>query len=323
MNPESPKFLPDALAAEVEELRRRHADTQDLYREVCTLLFFRHGITPTANKLYQLVRKGSMSAPAEALARFWQALREKSRVRIAHPDLPQELADTAGELIGGLWQRAQASAQAAFADAMQASRDAVAQADAQAAAELARAEAAAHALFQLQAEFSASLTRMQDLEHTLAREQGVGASLEKQLASAVAQRRELQEALAAARRDFEGQLEQERAAHRTTREQAQADVRQAQLDAERERALAQALRTEMEQVRREAGASAERHGAEAQALRQEVSRLRQDLGLAEGALAEARAARDFVRRQLDKALLQAREAAPGRRGRILRRIPGG
>jgi chromosome segregation ATPase len=35
--------------------------------QVCVLLFFRHGITPTANKLYQLVRKGSMSAPADAV----------------------------------------------------------------------------------------------------------------------------------------------------------------------------------------------------------------------------------------------------------------
>lgn len=39
------------------------------------MLFFRYGITPTANKLYQLVRKGSMSAPSEALTRFWSARR--------------------------------------------------------------------------------------------------------------------------------------------------------------------------------------------------------------------------------------------------------
>jgi hypothetical protein len=64
------------------------------------LLFFRHGITPTANRLYQLVRKGSMSAPADALARFWATLREKSRVRIEHPDLPAELQSATGDLAG-------------------------------------------------------------------------------------------------------------------------------------------------------------------------------------------------------------------------------
>ena len=67
------------LLAEIEALRLQYPDTQDLYREVCVILFFRHGITPTANKLYQLVRKGSMSAPA-------------------------------GEMVGALWQRAQAEA---------------------------------------------------------------------------------------------------------------------------------------------------------------------------------------------------------------------
>ena len=36
------------LQAEIETLRSKFADTQELYREVCVLLFFRHGITPTA-----------------------------------------------------------------------------------------------------------------------------------------------------------------------------------------------------------------------------------------------------------------------------------
>ncbi len=46
------------LQSEIDALRAQYPETQDLYREVCVLLFFRHGMTPTANKLYQLVRKG-------------------------------------------------------------------------------------------------------------------------------------------------------------------------------------------------------------------------------------------------------------------------
>src|SRR3569832_2152429 len=86
------------LIAEIDKLRTQFTNTQDLYREVCTLLFFRYGTAPTANKLYQLVRKGSMSAPAEALNKFWATHREKSRVRIEHPDLPDSLKTAAGEL---------------------------------------------------------------------------------------------------------------------------------------------------------------------------------------------------------------------------------
>jgi ribosomal 50S subunit-associated protein YjgA (DUF615 family) len=97
----------DAIARSVLELRERFPRTQDLYREVCILLFFRHGITPTVNKLYQLVRKGSMSAPTEALSLFWKTLREHSRVTIEHPELPDELRAAAGDLMATLWRSAQ------------------------------------------------------------------------------------------------------------------------------------------------------------------------------------------------------------------------
>ncbi|REG48433.1 plasmid replication DNA-binding protein KfrA [Paraburkholderia sp. BL6669N2] len=70
---------------------------RELYREVCALLFFRHGIPPTANRLYQLVKRGSMSTPTQVLGEFWAELREKSRVCIDHPDLPADLGAAAGE----------------------------------------------------------------------------------------------------------------------------------------------------------------------------------------------------------------------------------
>lgn len=103
---------PQGLPAEIEALREKFTDTQQLYREVCALLFFRHGITPTANRLYQLVRKGSMSAPAKALNDFWKTLREKSHMRIEHPDLPVELSAAAGEFVGQIWAHARRAAEA-------------------------------------------------------------------------------------------------------------------------------------------------------------------------------------------------------------------
>lgn len=94
------------IAAEVEALKAQIGDTKTLYREVCVLLFFRHGITPTTSKLYQFVRKGSMSAPAEALAKFWDDLRGKARVEIDHPDMPDEVKALAADAIAGLWRKA-------------------------------------------------------------------------------------------------------------------------------------------------------------------------------------------------------------------------
>lgn len=106
----------NAIAASIEELRERFPRTQDLYREVCVLLFFRHGITPTVNKLYQLVRKGSMSAPTEALNKFWSTLRERSRVTVEHADLPDELQAAAGEMVAALWKSAQTKSWDALAE---------------------------------------------------------------------------------------------------------------------------------------------------------------------------------------------------------------
>ena len=94
------------IQSEVDALREQFSDTKALYREVCALLFFRYGITPTASKLYQHVRKGSMSAPAEALAKFWEELRGKARVEIDHPDLPDALKEAAAQAVSVLWTEA-------------------------------------------------------------------------------------------------------------------------------------------------------------------------------------------------------------------------
>src|SRR5260370_39830142 len=94
-----------ALAAEIERLKVAFPKTRELYREVCALLFFRYGITPTANRLYQLVKRGSMGTPTEVLAEFWRTLREKSRGRLERPDLPPDVQAAAGDPAAPLWVR--------------------------------------------------------------------------------------------------------------------------------------------------------------------------------------------------------------------------
>jgi len=88
-----------------------------LYREVCALLFFRYGVTPTANKLYQYVRRGSMNVPTEEVGKFWDELRHNARVDIQHPDLPEEIKTLAAEAIAGLWRQASDAARAELAAA--------------------------------------------------------------------------------------------------------------------------------------------------------------------------------------------------------------
>ena len=98
------------IQTEVDALKARFSDTRALYREVCALLFFRYGITPTVSKLYQFVRKGSMSAPTESLDQFWTELRSKARVEVDHPDLPDEIKGAAASAIAAIWRQASAAA---------------------------------------------------------------------------------------------------------------------------------------------------------------------------------------------------------------------
>lgn len=98
------------ILSEVEALKAKFGDTRALYREVCALLFFRFGITPTGNKLYQYVRRGSMNVPTEELAKFWDNLRHKARVDIEHPDLPAPIKAAAAEAIAAIWRQASEAA---------------------------------------------------------------------------------------------------------------------------------------------------------------------------------------------------------------------
>lgn len=216
------------IQAEVERLRAQFPDTQELYREVSALLFFRYGITPTANKLYQLVRKGSMSAPAEALNKFWETLREKSRIRIEHPDLPESLRDAAAAMLTTVWQQAQTQAQEglqSFREDAQAKIDHAHNAVQATAERLQVSEAAAKELGQSLQSTQSALNRAQT-------EMGI---LQNQVETAMTQRRELQESLNALQQRFTHELEQQRTASAAAAERFATESKRLLLEIDRER----------------------------------------------------------------------------------------
>jgi len=194
------------IAADIAALRGRCRDTRELYREVCGLLFFRYGITPTANRLYQYVRKGSMSTPAQVLAAFWDALREQTRMRIDHPGLPDDLRDLAGTLALQLWSRAQHAAVQGLAVRAAEVESLVAAMRAEADVAIARAEGleaeldAARAALPL-AEAALGRARDEALEygHALATIRGRLASMGEMLVDQGEEMRLLRAALAASR----------------------------------------------------------------------------------------------------------------------------
>lgn len=282
-------MTPEAqIQADVEALRQHATDTKDLYREVAALLFFRYGITPTANKLYQYVRKGSMSAPAEALAKFWDDLREKSRVRIEHPDLPDELKSAAGDLVATLWSQAQSAAQ----DALGAFR-----VEAETKVERARAaqviaeqnhQVATQALNQCREAIANMGERALMLEREVAAERAAKESLLSQLSTTQRQREGLDVALVEARRDFAAELEKLREALNRSEERLEAAEKRALLELDRERMAANKAQKELTQLRESQARMTQGHREELTRLQSQLGEARQKVGAMEGSVQELR-----------------------------------
>ena len=298
----SPALEPQ-LHAEIDQLRAQFPRTQELYREVCVLLFFRHGITPTANRLYQLVKKGSMSAPAEALTRFWATLREKSRVRIEHPDLPAELQSATGELAAALWTRAVDMAQDQLAAAQLEAQRSVADAQAR----QTRAEAERDQLRQELAGSAAALdaaqSRITELDQALVISVAAASALQDQLGLAQQGEQQLQRALETARHDFASELDKLRADGTLAQERLKAAESRALLEIDHERQAAARLRKELDAASRKAEQGVGRHQQEVQKLQGQLGDLRQQAGVLEGNLDALRIANA---RYIDEAA-QARE----------------
>ncbi len=272
------------IHADIEALRQRISETQELYREVCAILFFRYGITPTANKLYQYVRKGSMSAPAEALAKFWEDLREKSRVRVEHPDLPDTLKSAAGDLVAAVWTQAQAAAQEGLATfRAEAQADVLEAQNALASAENDRT-AALQDRDQARQSAQAAAERALQLERDLAAERAGKEALATQLAAAGHQQAVLEAALAEARHDFAAELDKLRQALQRAEERCEAAEKRALLEIDRERTAATKLQKDLAQVRQSQQDTTERHRAETAQLQNDLGEARQRLGVAEGSL---------------------------------------
>jgi chromosome segregation ATPase len=254
------------------------------------LLFFRHGITPTANRLYQLVKKGSMSAPAEALARFWATLREKSRVRIEHPDLPAELQSATGELAAALWTRAVDMAQDQLAAAQLEAQRSVADAQAWQVRAEAERDQSRQELTGSAAALDGAQTRITELDQALAISVAATSTLQDQLRLAQQGEQQLQRALETARRDFASELDKLCADGALAQERLKAAETRALLEIDRERQAAARLQKELGAATRKAEQGSTRHQEEVQKLHGQLGNLRQQVGVLEGNLDALRAA---------------------------------
>ncbi|SAL76053.1 DNA-binding protein [Caballeronia telluris] len=297
------------LAADIERLKVEFPKTRELYREVCALLFFRFGVPPTANRLYNLVRRGTMSTPASVLSEFWAELREKSRVRIEHPDLPKELSEAAGELIGTLWTRAAASAHAeltSLRDDVEARRAEGEQKVVAARGELGRTETA---LEQRTAALLAAQVEIRELERQQAQEAAARKALEAQVKrlgdEVVARERDLDKV----RDTFSRDLEKLRETAGRAEERLRASEKRALLEIDRERGAVVKAQKELAEAAKRAEKRDAEHRRTVEALQEQQGDARQQTGVLQGKLAALEEAYKSLQEQLKSLRATTRPSA--------------
>ncbi|HEY4092599.1 MAG TPA: DNA-binding protein [Luteibacter sp.] len=325
------------LESDIEAVREHAPDTQALYREVCGLMFFRYGETPTANRLYQLVRKGSMSAPAKALRDFWVEVRDKTRVDVGRPDLPPEVATAAGELAASLWRLSNDAASAALDVFRQDAQAEIAAAREQTQAlesqrndASLKAEQAAGSVAALGQQISGLEARLVELQTANDMLNGQLAASKEELAASAA-------ALADARRDFAEELARQRRSHDQNELRLAAAEKRALLEIDSERAAASRARKELQAANERFAALEAEHRSERDALRDGLATAKAGLAAStarcaaidaqlsekDALLAERLAAADLLRqrleamsRRLDTARAEPAPGRPARRSRV-------
>lgn len=293
------------IQSEIEDLKSQFPETKALYREVCALLFFRHGITPTASKLYQFVRKGSMGAPADALAKFWEDLRGKARVQIDHPDLPEELKVAAADAVQVLWGQATELARTELAALR-------VEAQAQGAQSQAQLEQKCFHAAQLEAQLQEMQLR---LEVTLAQAESLKTELESERRSQAAanansqalqrQVTELQEQKNRARADFSAELERGRAAIEVANERSTAAERRALREIDQERTAKVALEKQLDGLRAKCAEIERQHQTKILEYVTANARIGAELEAAKTAISRVTTAADTQGQQLASAQQQA------------------
>ncbi|MGT2428707.1 DNA-binding protein [Cupriavidus basilensis] len=280
------------------------------------MLFFRYGITPTANKLYGLVRKGSMGTPTEVLAQFWADLRGKMRVTIDHPDLPDALKAIAANAVQSIWQAANEAATgelaALRAEARLQASEAEAQRDlARAAVVVAEQENAA-----MQAGLDAEQSARAALQGELDAERQAHAAARARQEAGQRQIEALERQLGELRTQFSTELERTREQVAVAQERASATERRALREIDQERTLRQKgeqaladLRAELAAVQARAQDAAVAGAEERARLQAERDTLSRQLAEAEQAIERGQAAQEELRAELGMAVRRAERAA--------------
>lgn len=246
-----------------------------------------------------------MSAPADALNKFWEALRSKARVQIDHPDLPEELKIAAADAVQVLWGQATELARTELASLRVEAQaeSAKALADLETAQEQASGlEARAHELQErlddLAAQFQARSAELETERRAHAATMARTEALQRQVGELQAQQERI-------RADFSADLEKGRAAIEAANERAAGAERRALREIELERSARGAAEKQLEGARTELAETERQSQAKALEFVKANSRISAELEAAKTAIGNLTVASDAQGQQLQNAQQQA------------------
>jgi chromosome segregation ATPase len=247
-----------------------------------------------------------MGTPTAVLGEFWAELREKSRVRIDHPDLPADLGAAAGELVATLWTRATVSAGAALdalREEVEMQRAGAQQSVAAARDDLGRVETA---LEQRTAALLAAQVEVRELDKAQAeghaQRQALEAELERSRAALAARERELVEG----REGFSRDLEKLRDAAERAEDRLRVSEKRALLEIDRERSAASKLQKELDEAMRRAERKDADHRRASETMQAQLGDARHQAGVLQGRLDAVQA--ENLRLQTEVMTLRETEA---------------
>jgi Plasmid replication region DNA-binding N-term len=87
-------------------LKLESMNTKDLYLKAAKILFVEYKETPSPNRLYQLIKKGSMTTVVEVVKLFWQNMHLEMHNKIHIPDIPVNLQDLTQDYVKNIWGKA-------------------------------------------------------------------------------------------------------------------------------------------------------------------------------------------------------------------------
>ena len=79
-------------------------------RLAASILFFEHGVYPSAKAVLECTQQGSLTDINRDVQEFWRDLREKTKVQLDAPALPDELLATFSEGLRAVWELANSRA---------------------------------------------------------------------------------------------------------------------------------------------------------------------------------------------------------------------